>query len=72
MVTVPAATPVTTPVEAFTVAKAVFPLDQTPPVVVFANVIVEAAHTAVGPEIAGTTGKGFTVIDFVTVTGQLF
>ena len=66
MVTFPAATPVSTPVAEFMVARAVLLLVQTPPVVVDANVIVEVAQTAVGPVIAATTGKGFIVIDFVT------
>ena len=40
MVAVPAATPVTTPVEAFTVATPVALLDQLPPLTVDANVVV--------------------------------
>ena len=53
-------------------ASAVFPLDQTPLAVVLPSVIVELTQTAEGPVIAGTTGKGLTVTDLVTVTGQLF
>ena len=40
MVAVPAATPVTTPVEAFTVATPTALLDQLPPLTVDANVVV--------------------------------
>ena len=40
MVAVPAATPVTTPVEAFTVATPAALLDQLPPLTVEANVVV--------------------------------
>ena len=42
MVAVPAATPVTTPVEAFTVTTPVALLDQLPPLTVEANVVVPA------------------------------
>ena len=42
MVAVPAATPVITPVEAFTVATTVALLDQLPPLTVEANVVVPA------------------------------
>jgi hypothetical protein len=52
-------------VDEFTVAIDVLLLDQTPPVVVLANVMVEAIQTEVGPVIAATTGEGLTVKDFV-------
>ena len=42
MVAVPAATPVTTPVEAFTVATPTALLDQLPPLTVEVNVVVPA------------------------------
>jgi hypothetical protein len=45
MVAVPAATPVTTPVEAFTVATAVLLDVQEPPVTVEAKVVVAPAKT---------------------------
>jgi hypothetical protein len=72
MVTDPDATPVTTPVEEFTVATAVLLLVQTPLAVLFARVMVEFTQTCVAPVIAATVGSGLTVTDFVTVTGQLF
>ena len=49
MIVVPGDTPVTTPVVEPTVATDVVPLVQVPPVVASANVIVEPAHTDVGP-----------------------
>ena len=58
----PAATPVTTPVEASTVANPVLELDHTPPDVPFVNVMVDPTHTDDGPEIAATTGRAVTVI----------
>lgn len=59
MVAVPAATPVTTPVEP-TVAAAVLVLVQTPPVVVLVNEVVAAAHTVPVPVIVPAEGNGFT------------
>ena len=59
MVTVPALTPVTMPVEAPTVAVPVAVLLHVPPPVASVSVILDPAHTLVGPEIA--TGKEFTV-----------
>jgi hypothetical protein len=50
MVTVPAATPVTTPV-VDTVAIAVFEEVQVPPIVAFVSVVVEPAHTVLLPAI---------------------
>jgi hypothetical protein len=61
MLTVPALTPVTTPVDAFTVAVAVFEEDHVPPVVTLAKVVLEPTHTEVVPVIAATVGSGFSV-----------
>ena len=61
MLTVPALTPVTTPVDAFTVAVAVFEEDHVPPVVAFAIVVPDPTHTAVVPVITATVGSGFSV-----------
>jgi hypothetical protein len=66
IVVVPAATPVTTPVDALTVAVAVFAVDHTPPVVVLANVVVAPAHTEVVPVIAATVGNALIVTVVVT------
>jgi hypothetical protein len=66
MVVLPAATPVTTPVDALTVAVAVFAVDHTPPVVVLANVVVAPAHTEVVPVIAATVGNALIVTVVVT------
>jgi hypothetical protein len=50
MVAVPAATPVTTPVEALTVAMPVLPEVHVPPLVPFVvNVVVEPEHIACVP-----------------------
>ena len=57
----PAATPVTTPVEALTVAVAILDDVQTPPAVTSASVVVAPAHTDVVPVIAVTTGKALIV-----------
>ena len=66
MVTLPADTPVTTPL-LFTVAIAVLLLLQVPPDVTSANVMVELTQTLDEPVIAATTGNAFTVIDFVAL-----
>ena len=66
MVTLPKATPVTTP-PLLTVAIAVLPLLQVPPGVASANVVVEPIHTDEAPVIAATTGAAFTEITLVTV-----
>ncbi len=59
----PAATPVTTPVEAFTVATAVLLLLQVPPASpVLVNGVVPFTHTVVDPLITPRTGKGLMVI----------
>jgi hypothetical protein len=61
MLTVPAFTPVTAPVEAFTVAVAVLDELHVPPVVALAKVVLEPTHTEVVPVIAATVGNAFTV-----------
>jgi hypothetical protein len=66
IVVVPAATPVTTPVEALIVAVAVLAVDHTPPVVVLESVVVAPSHTDVVPVIAATTGKLLIVTVVVT------
>ena len=58
MVAEPTLTPVTTPVVLMEAMVASLVL-QLPPVMVLVSVVVEATHTAVGPDIAG--GSGFTV-----------
>ena len=67
----PAATPVTTPVELI-VAVAVLAVDHTPPVVVEASVVVAPAHTDVVPVMAATTGKLLIVTVVVTALVQPF
>ena len=56
MVVLPAATPVTTPVDASTVAVAVLDDVQTPPAVASDKVVVAPSHTVVVPVIAATEG----------------
>ena len=63
MVTVPAATPVTTPVDEPTVAKPVLLLLHVPPVVAQASVVVAPSHTVSVPVI----GNGFTLTFIVVV-----
>ena len=65
MVTVPADTPVTTPVPEPTVALLVLLLLQVPPVVASVNAVVKPAHTLVVPVIEA--GNGFTVTVIVGV-----
>jgi hypothetical protein len=60
MTDVPAETPVTTPVAGSTVATLGVALLQVPSGVASLNVVVDATHTLVVPEIAA--GKGSTVI----------
>jgi hypothetical protein len=62
----PAATPVTTPVDALTVAVAVLEDVQTPPAVTSDKVVVEPAHTEVVPVIAATVGNALIVTVVVT------
>lgn len=63
MAVVPAATPITSPVEEMVAAPGVL-LVHTPPVVASVNVIVEPTHTLDAPEIAAGTG--------LTVTKNVF
>jgi hypothetical protein len=51
IVVMPIPAPVTTPVELFTVAMLVFPLDQVPPAVRSLSVVVASTQTLVVPEI---------------------
>lgn len=60
MIVVPAATPVTTPVEP-TVAILVAVLLHTPPVAASVKVILVAGHTVDAPDIEPALGLGFTV-----------
>ena len=63
MVAEPAATPVTKPVLASTVATAVLLLLQVPaPVPVLLNAVVKPAHNAVAPVTAPASGSGLTVM----------
>ena len=57
MVTIPFATPVTTPVTGFTVATDKSLLDHEPPAVVSVSVIVVPAHTPKGPAIGPIVPK---------------
>ena len=68
----PAATPVTTPVEASTVAVAVLDDVQTPLAVKLASVVVAPSHTDVVPVIAATVGKALIVTVCVTELVQPF
>jgi hypothetical protein len=61
IVEVPALTPVTTPVDALTVATAVADEVHTPPEVVLVNVVVEPTHVLAVPPIEASVGDGFTV-----------
>ena len=69
MVTLPADTPVTTPL-LLTVAIAALLVLQTPPDVASASVMVELTQTLDGPVIADTAGPAVTLIDLVTVVVQ--
>ena len=68
MVTVPAATPVTTPVE-LTEAIDVLLLLQVPPDVESVSVMLPPVHTVEGPLIALTVAVLLTVMVLVTLTG---
>lgn len=65
MVTVPAATPVTTPVDEPIVAIVVLPLVHTPPGTALLNVVTAPTHTLEVPVMG--VGNGFTVITFVAM-----
>jgi hypothetical protein len=60
--TIPADTPVTTPVDNPTVATDILLLVQLPPGVGFVNVIVVPTQWLLGPELGITTGTGLTLI----------
>lgn len=62
IVELPAATPVTTPVEEFIVATPGVPLLQVPPVFpLLLKLMVAPVHTVFGPLIVPAFGIGFTV-----------
>ena len=63
---VPAATPVTIPVEVPTVATEGFALLHTPPEVPSVKVAVAPTHSLAVPLIADIAGNGLTVSDAVT------
>ena len=67
MVAVPAATPVTTPVEAFTVATPTALLDQLPPLTVEANVVVPATQMLCVPLRVPAEAGAVTVTVLVAV-----
>ena len=69
MVAVPAVRAVTSPFAAM-VATARSLEDHTPPVVVFASVVVPATQTSVVPVMGATTGSAFTVTVVVVVATQ--
>jgi hypothetical protein len=69
MVAVPAATPVITPVEAFTVATPTALLDQLPPVTVDAKVVVPATQIACVPLMVPALAGAVTVTVLVVVAG---
>ena len=63
MVAVPAATPVTTPVEAFTMATPTALLDQLPPLTVEATVVVPATQMLCVPLRVPAVGAVVTVTE---------
>ena len=63
MVTVPAPTPVTAPVELLTVATAVFALLHVPPATELNNEVTEPTQTVAVPVMLA--GAGLTVTDFI-------
>ena len=66
IVAVPADTPLTTPVEALTVATAVLLDVYVPPLVAEVNVVDAPAHTVEVPVRGSTVGSAFTVTTLVT------
>ncbi len=70
MVEVPAAIPVTTPVDALIVATLVVTDFQTPPLVASDKVVVCPTHTVVVPVMAAIVGKAFTVTVVLTLSTQ--
>lgn len=67
MVTVPAATPVTTPVDAFTEAIVALPVVHRPPLTVLVNVAVVPVHAVDGPLIVPALAPVVTVTFAVAV-----
>ena len=67
MIAVPAVTPLTTPVEAFTVAMLVALLDQLPPLTVELKVVVLFAQTSCVPLSVPAVGAAVTVTERVAV-----
>jgi hypothetical protein len=67
MIAVPAATPLTTPVEAFTVAIPVALLDQLPPDTVEVNVVVPPTQIPCVPLMVPADAGAVTVTDLVAV-----
>ena len=61
MVAVPALTPVTTPVDAFTVAIAVLEVLQVPPPVAFVKVELEPTQAEAVPVIVPADGSAFSI-----------
>ena len=61
MLVVPAAMPLTTPVEELTDAIVASAVLHAPPVLSLVNVIVAVSQTTVGPLIVATAGDAFTV-----------
>ena len=68
MVALPAATPVTTPVAAFTVAAAVLLLLHAPPAIpLLAKVVDRPAHTVAAPDTVPALAIAFTVTNCVAL-----
>ena len=63
----PGVTPATIPVEVFTVAKAVFELDQSPLLVELVKVVIPFEQTVFEPAIAFTVGKDNTATEVGSV-----
>jgi hypothetical protein len=70
IVTVPAATPVTTP-EADTVAREVLLEDHVPPEVASERAVVDPTHTVLVPVMPATVGRAFTVTGTLELDVQL-
>ena len=68
MVAVPAPTPVTTPVAAFTVAMEASEVDQLPPLTVEEKVVVPATQIAWVPDSVPAEGAAVTVMVPVALT----
>ena len=62
MVVLPAATPVTTPVDELTVAAVVLLLLQVPPLILLERVVVEPVQTKVVPLMVPALGTGIPVM----------